>query len=270
MKRYRAVLLIVLAVMVAAGSPAQTRTSGSKRSGDSGDRDAGGSSDRGSPRDQTPAPAPAPTPDPVSTPTPGPSPAPGPSPGPVEIPHYPVVIEDPVVTPMPFDGPEPSTPVVQQGRVRRIVQVELTDCVEDPPHSGYCLTEEKVVSCDDSTVDMYLAVSPRDGYALIVPEDTDIKDLGPYRAVEDVRTFRPTDWSPNHAVTLTAGNVYVVWTCTDDFFLVSVRDLRENRVIIEWLWHSNLSRTLAAEMEKKLEEKQKREEERRNQPFFSK
>jgi len=140
----------------------------------------------------------------------------------------------------------------REGRVR---EVQLDGCLDNPAGAGYNFAEERIVSCEDSTVDIYLSYAVNEGYAFLVPQDTDIKDIGPHESVRDVKRFKPDDWAFNHALPLTAGHAYVVWTYGGDFYLVRVNDLRDGHVFLEWRWHSALSRAAAADAEKRAAEK---------------
>jgi hypothetical protein len=133
------------------------------------------------------------------------------------------------------------------------------------------LSEERIVSCDDSTVDLYLSYDSLGGYSLLVPEDTDLKDVGSYRSVLDRVRFSPGDWAPNHAVQLLPDHVVVVWTYEGDFYLLQARRLEDKRASIECVWHSRLTRARAEEMETKAAEERRRKEGKRALgPWFGK
>ena len=237
MKNCRSFLLVLLSFIVITDASAQKRETGSQRTGTKEEPPTTGTpQDRGP--DRRPAPAP-PAPAQASPQNPQPAPT-----GDILWPHPPVDSTPPVFAPTP--GPwaiDPSpAPLRSRGTVRRAVQVELNDCLDDPGRAGYNFADERVVSCEDSTVDMYLSYTPDVGYAFLVPEDTDIKDVGAWERVEDVRAFWPTDWSAEHAVPIRAGHAYVVWTYAGNFFVVQVRELWQKHAIFEWIWHSNLSR----------------------------
>jgi len=125
------------------------------------------------------------------------------------------------------------------------VVVKLDDCMDNAPLAGYSFSEGKVVSCEDSTVDMYLSFSDEGGYFFLVPEDTQIKDIGPRNQLKSVRLIKPVDWSANHAASLIAGHVYVVWASTGDLYLVKVDALWEKHAMFGWIWHSHLTREAA-------------------------
>ena len=145
-----------------------------------------------------------------------------------------------------------------QRRGRGVINAELDDCVDSSANAGYSFALQSVVSCEDTTVDMYLSYTPKDGHYFLVPEDTDIKDLGIQPSVTRVPGFSLKGWEPSHGVPLIAGHVYLVWTSGGDLCLVRVDVLREKHASIEWVWHSNLSRARAAEAEKKKEEEVQR------------
>lgn len=178
----------------------------------------------------------------------------------VDVIYPPIMIGSAKVPPAPPSTVEGTVPEyggnLQGGRRKgaRARTAELDDCVDSSASAGYSFELEEVVSCEDTMVDVYLSYSPRDGHHFLVPDDTDIKDLGPHPGVTRVPGFSPTQWEPNHAVPLTAGHVYVIWTSGGDFCLVRVTVLREKHASIEWVWHSNLSRARAAAAEKKKEE----------------
>lgn len=121
------------------------------------------------------------------------------------------------------------------------VEVKLDDCRENARSAGYSFAEQRVVSSEDSTVDVYL--SYEDGnYLFLVPEDTQIKDIGPRNEFRSIRLIKPGDWTPDHGASLTAGHVYIIWTYSGDFYLVKVDALWEKHAMFSWVWHSRLSR----------------------------
>lgn len=183
---------------------------------------------------------------------------------PVDVIYPPIMIGPAKVPPAPAHVGEGSVPLLaenQQGDMRkgrRVRTAELDDCVDSSENAGYSFDLEQVVSCEDTTVDVYLSYTPADGHHFLVPDDTDIKDLGSFSSVTRVPGFSPTNWAPDHGVLLMAGHVYVVWTSGGDFCLVRVTVLRERHASIEWVWHSNLSRARVAASEKKREEQEQR------------
>jgi hypothetical protein len=161
---------------------------------------------------------------------------------PVDLVWPPVIIEAPGYalgyTPYPAEpagDPQPAAPV------ERGVEVKLDDCMENAGLAGYNFSGRKVVSCEDSTVDVYLSFNDDGNYYFLVPGDTQIKDIGPRNEIRSVRFIKPGDWSANHGTTLTAGHVYIVWAYSGDLYLVKVDALWEKHVMFSWLWHSHLS-----------------------------
>jgi hypothetical protein len=191
---------------------------------------------------------------------------------------YPPIIFAPPAPPPPpiaiLDPPPMPEPVVdndQRGK-RRVTQVELGDCLDNPSSAGYSFSGVRIVSCEDSTVDLYLTSTAPDSFYFMVPQDNDIKDLGQVHSYRAAVHFRPRDWSDSHAVLVEEGHTYVVWTYTGDFYLVRVRDVRDRRVLIDWVWHSQLSRRAAEEAEERQREQEREREKRREElgPYFGK
>ena len=165
---------------------------------------------------------------------------------PVDLVWPPVIMEPPEYAAA--SGPYPAEPVPEpkpEVAGESNVEVRLDDCLDDAALAGYNFSERKVVSCEDSTVDMYLSFSEEGGYFFLVPEDTQIKDIGSHNQLRSVRLIKPGGWSANHAASLMAGHVYVVWASTGDLYLVKVDALWEKHVMFGWLWHSHLSREAA-------------------------
>ena len=161
---------------------------------------------------------------------------------PVDLVWPPVIIEPPgyasVYTPYPAEPvgePQPAAPA------EREVEVKLEDCMENAGLAGYNFSGRSVVSCEDSTVDIYLSFNEDGNYYFLVPEDAQIKDVGPRIDIRSIRLIKPGDWSANHGAPLTAGHVYVVWAYSGDLYLVKVDALWEKHVMFNWLWHSHLS-----------------------------
>lgn len=198
---------------------------------------------------------------------------------PVDV-NYPPVIYFPVSSPpapnpVYFDDPNPGSGNPQRpgpGRQRKIVRVELDDCMEHSETAGYSFAQEQVVSCEDSTVDLYLSTTAPDTAYFLVPQDNDIKDIGSRESLRDVVRFKPRDWAEDHAALLVAGHVYVIWTYNGDFCLVRALELGERHVAFEWVRHSQLSRATAGEAEKRQKEKDADEGKRRENlgPYFPK
>ena len=111
--------------------------------------------------------------------------------------------------------------------------------------AGYNFASRSIVACDDSTVDIYLSFDKDGSYYFLVPEDTQIKDVGAHTALRSIRLIKPGDWYEGHAAELIAGHVYVVWASTGDLYLVKIDALWEKHVMFSWLWHSHLSREAA-------------------------
>jgi hypothetical protein len=135
--------------------------------------------------------------------------------------------------------PEPSAP---SGRG---VEVRLDDCMENSARAGYNFASHSIVSCEDSTVDIYLSFDKDGTYYFLVPEDTQIKDIGQANTLRSIRLIKPGGWYENHAAELLAGHVYVVWASTGDLYLVKIDVMWEKHVMFSWLWHSRLSREAA-------------------------
>jgi len=196
---------------------------------------------------------------------------------PVDI-NYPPAIYIPVSSrphPAYVSEPEPASSNPQRsgpGRQRKIVTVALDDCVENSEGAGYSFAREQIVACEDSSVDLYLSTTGPDSAYFLVPPDNDIKDLGRHESIRDVVRFKPRDWSEDHAVLLTAGHVYVVWTYDGDFVLVRVVERGARHVTFDWIRHSRLSRATAAEAEMRQREKDEVEASRRENlgPYFTK
>jgi hypothetical protein len=182
----------------------------------------------------------------------------------VDVIYPPVMIGPAKVPPAPMvpdSGPAVTSAGNVQGRQQRgrgVIALELDDCVDSSAQAGYSFALQSVVSCEDTMVDMYLSYTPKDGHYLLVPDDTDIKDLGIQPSVTRVPGFSLKGWEPSHGVPLIAGHAYVVWTSGGDLCLIRVLVLREKHASFEWVWHSNLSRTRAAAAEKKKEEEVQR------------
>ncbi|MEW6510090.1 MAG: hypothetical protein AB1428_03945 [Bacteroidota bacterium] len=196
---------------------------------------------------------------------------------PVDVIYPPIMIAPPAPPPPPIaildPPPMPEIPFDPDRRgERRVTQVELSECLDNPASAGYSFADARIVSCEDSTVDLYLSIAPPDSFYFMVPQDNDIKDLGRIRTYRAAAHFRPTDWLDAHAVLIAEGHTYVVWTYTGDFYLVRVRDIRDRRVFLEWIWHSRLSRHTAAEAEERQKEREREREKRREElgPYFGK
>lgn len=166
---------------------------------------------------------------------------------PVDVIWPPVMISPPTYVPLPYQAEEGGG--APPGR--KIVQVQLDDCVENSRGAGYSFAEEKIISCEDSSVDLYLSYTEDGNYYFLVPDDTDIKDIGPRNALQARILIKPSNWSASHSVPLTAGHEYVLWTPEGDLFLVRVNALWNKHVLFDWVWHSNLLRKDVEEFLKK-------------------
>jgi hypothetical protein len=165
---------------------------------------------------------------------------------PVDLVWPPVIIEPPGYWPgYTTVSAEPAVDEQPAAPVERGVEVRLDDCLENAPMAGYNFSDRRIVSCEDSAVDVYLSFNEDGNYYFLVPEDTQIKDLGPRNELRSVRLIKPGNWSPNHGSPLTAGHVYVVWAYSGDIYLVKVDALWEKHVMFSWLWHSHLSKEAA-------------------------
>jgi hypothetical protein len=251
MNRLRIFPIIVLAFALLANAQDKRETGNNRTDPKGEEKSSGSSKDRG--EDRTPKPQPPPE---------------VPQTKPVGVTYPPVVPPPPPAAPM-FPGPPPVPPDVviahrpnpEPDPRRKIFQAELEDCVESPLKAGYDFGAAKVVSCEDSTVDIYLSHAPNDTTYFLVPEDTDIKDIGDRRTIAEIRGFRPRNWSQTHAAPVVAGHVYVIWTYSNDFYLVQVKDVQSDHVSFDWAWHSQLSRKVAeAAVQKALEKKQQEAE----------
>jgi hypothetical protein len=165
---------------------------------------------------------------------------------PVDLVWPPVIIEPPgyALADVPYAAGvahEEEQPVAED----RGVEVRLDDCTENAGKAGYNFLSRSVVSCEDSTVDIYLSFTEDGHYLFLVPEDTQIKDVGPRDDIRSIRLIKPANWSPDHGTEVTAGHVYVVWAYSGDLYLVKVDALWEKHVLFSWLWHSHLSREAA-------------------------
>ncbi|HUI65754.1 MAG TPA: hypothetical protein VL126_13010 [Bacteroidota bacterium] len=166
---------------------------------------------------------------------------------PVDVIWPPVIVAPPTYVPPAYPTEEAST--APPGR--RIVQVQLDDCVENGRMAGYSFADQRIVSCEDSSVDVYLSYTDDGNYYFLVPEDTDIKDIGQRNALQARIMIKPGNWSTSHSVQLMAGHEYVLWTPEGDLFLIRVSALWNKHVLFDWVWHSNLSRKDAEEFLKK-------------------
>ena len=161
---------------------------------------------------------------------------------PVDLVWPPVIIEPPGYAPVYATYPsEPAGGQRTAAPEERGVEVRLDDCMENAGMAGYNFSGRSVVSCEDSTVDIYLSFSEDGNYYFLVPGDTQIKDVGPRNEIRSIRLIKPSNWSANHGAPLTAGHVYVVWAYSGDLYIVKVDALREKHVMFSWLWHSHLS-----------------------------
>ena len=165
---------------------------------------------------------------------------------PVDLLWPPVIIEPPgyASADVPYGAETPreeEQPVAEE----RGVEVKLDDCMEDAGKAGYSFLSRSVVSCEDSTVDIYLSFTEDGHYLFLVPEDTQIKDVGPRNDIRSIRLIKPANWSPDHGAEITAGHVYIVWAYSGDLYLVKADALWEKHVLFSWLWHSRLSREAA-------------------------
>jgi hypothetical protein len=161
---------------------------------------------------------------------------------PVDLIWPPVIIEPPEYAPA--YSPSPAEPAVDPqpaAPVERGVEVRLDDCMENAGLAGYNFSGRRVVSCEDSTVDIYLSFNDDGTYFFLVPGDTKIKDVGPHNEIRSIRFIKPGNWAANQGAQLTAGHVYVVWAYSGDLYLVKVDALWEKHVMFSWLWHSHLS-----------------------------
>jgi len=166
---------------------------------------------------------------------------------PVDVVWPPVIIEPPdyVTSPyIPYTGGDPApaepTPPADRG-----VTVKLDDCMDNAPMAGYDFESRRIVSCEDSTVDVYLSFNQEGKYYFLVPEDTQIKDIGPRTDIRSIRMIKPAGWTDDHGALLMAGHAYVVWTVSDDLYILKVDALWEKHVMFSWVWHSRLSREAA-------------------------
>jgi len=163
---------------------------------------------------------------------------------PVDVVWPPVIIAPPeyVTSPyVPYAGPDPAPePPAERG-----VTVKLDDCMDDAPLAGYSFAARHVISCEDSTVDVYLSFNQDGRYYFLVPEDTQIKDLGPRTDIRSIRMIKPSGWTDDHGALLVAGHAYVVWTVSGDMYLLKVDALWEKHAMFSWVWHSHLSREAA-------------------------
>lgn len=260
----RVILPLCLAAFIAFASPEQgKREHGSKRTGEKGVAGSAAKAEGRSPGHKAARYDPLPHDPPMTRP--------------VDI-NYPPVVYLPVSSPprpYPVYADEP-TPVPSQrpgpARQRKIVRAEIDDCMDHAETAGYSFPGERVVSCEDSTVDLYLSTTAPDSVYFLVPQDNDIKDIGPCESLYDVIRFKPSDWAENHGALLTPGHAYVVWTYEGEFYVVRALDVGERHAAFEWFRHSRLSRATAAEAEKRQKDKDAEEAARREKlgPFFPK
>jgi len=165
---------------------------------------------------------------------------------PVDVVWPPVIIEPPeyVTSPyVPYGDPDPAAepaPPAERG-----VTVKLDDCMDDAPLAGYNFADRRVVSCEDSTVDVYLSFNQDGKYYFLVPEDTQIKDIGPRTDIRSIRMVKPSGWTDDHGAPLVAGHAYVVWAVSGDLYILKIDALWEKHVMFSWVWHSHLSREAA-------------------------
>jgi len=166
---------------------------------------------------------------------------------PVDVVWPPVIIEPPdyVASPyIPYTGPE-TLPAEPEPPAERGVTVKLDDCMDDAPLAGYNFADRRVVSCEDSTVDVYLSFNQEGKYYFLVPEDTQIKDIGPRTDIRSIRMIKPSGWTDDHGALLMAGHAYVVWAASGDLYVLKVDALWEKHAMFSWVWHSRLSREAA-------------------------
>ena len=166
---------------------------------------------------------------------------------PVDVVWPPVIIEPPddVTSPyIPYTTPDPA-PAGQAPPAERGVTVQLDDCMDDAPMAGYNFIDRRIVSCEDSTVDIYLSFNHDGKYYFLVPEDTQIKDIGPRTDIRSIRMVKPSGWTDDHGSLLMAGHAYIVWAASGDLYILKVDALWEKHAMFSWVWHSRLSREAA-------------------------
>ncbi len=161
---------------------------------------------------------------------------------PVDLVWPPAIIEPPGCSPAYGPPPEETASEPPEGSG---IEVRLDDCVENAARAGYSFAAHRVVSCEDSTVDVYLSFDKDGTYYFLVPEDTQIKDIGQQGELRSIRLIKPGNWYQDHAAQLIAGHTYVVWAYSGDLYLVRIDATWEKHVMFSWVWHSRLSREAA-------------------------
>ncbi|MBI5838014.1 MAG: fibronectin type III domain-containing protein [Candidatus Eisenbacteria bacterium] len=95
-------------------------------------------------------------------------------------------------------------------------------------------TQPQLLSWRNLKCDVYYYGAPGNPYLYAGDVDTQIQDMGPAASLADI-DFAPLDgWSATGKVTVTRGHAYVVWTRDNHYAMVIVKDLTDDRVLMDW------------------------------------
>ena len=112
-----------------------------------------------------------------------------------------------------------------------------------PQTSGYDFSAFRVVPYTDESADMFFEYFQGRFY-MVVPEDTDIQDMGATSSIYDIRVAPAGGWSPTKDVELRIGRTYVVWTWDDHYAKFRVKSLSPSRVVFDWAYQLQRSNSL--------------------------
>lgn len=149
------------------------------------------------------------------------------------------------VTAYDFDGNESELSVEEAYDIPRPdgFDLVLDNYRQFPQSSGYDFSAFRVVPYADEAVDMYFEYYQGRFY-MVVPEDTDIRDMGATSSIYDIRVAPSGGWSVTKDVELDVGRTYVVWTWDDHYAKFRVRSLSPGRVAFDWAYQLQRSNPL--------------------------
>ncbi|MBN1150125.1 hypothetical protein JXA84_02765 [candidate division WOR-3 bacterium] len=133
--------------------------------------------------------------------------------------------EGPLTNYLIYDTPRP------EGYYASILDIYL-----DPSLAGWDFSSYSVCDAQSVVCDIYYEVYNGQGYIVCADLNTDIQDMGWVRCFDEI-SYAPTQgWSPTGDAVAIPNHVYIIWTRTDNYAKIFVRETNGDEIVFDWAY----------------------------------
>ncbi len=115
----------------------------------------------------------------------------------------------------------------------------ITDVSQNPATAGWDFSSYSRCDASSQVCDIYYEYTGSTGYIVCSDLSTDIQDMGWAYSFDDISYAPSGGWSPTGDAEAIVNHIYVIWTRTDNFAKIYVRQVTPTEIVFDWAYQTD-------------------------------